>query len=67
MVIGAPDSHPIRRGSGSIGCVAVSSWTREASWQAAPIVIGQTSSMTASTFTNVPSPMLTAPYSQKNG
>src|SRR5581483_5185184 len=43
--IGAPDSQPARRGNGSTGCVAVSSCTRVAIWQAHPIVIGATSSM----------------------
>ena len=64
IVIGSADSQPIRRGSGSMGCVAVSSCTRVASWHAAPIVIGATSRITASTLTNVPSPMLISPYSQ---
>src|SRR3954465_7805536 len=43
--IGLADSQPIRRGSGSIGWVAVMNWTREATWQAAPILTGATSSM----------------------
>jgi hypothetical protein len=43
IAIGSADSQPIRRGSGSMGCVAVSSCTRVASWHAAPIVIGATS------------------------
>ena len=43
--IGFADSQPIRRGSGSIGCVAVMNCTREATWQAAPIVTGATSSI----------------------
>jgi hypothetical protein len=59
--IGAPDSQPARRGPGSMGCVAVSSWTRGPIWHAAPISMGATSSITASTFTNVPSPMPIAP------
>ena len=53
-VIGSPYSQPARRGSGSMGCAAVSSWTRVAIWQAAPIVIGATSSITASTFDERP-------------
>ena len=64
MLIGSAYSQPIRRGSGSMGCVAVRSWTRVAIWHAAPISIGATSSITASTLMNVRSPMLTAPYSQ---
>jgi hypothetical protein len=66
-VIGSPYSQPARRSSGSMGCVAVSSWTHVAIWQAAPIVIGATSSITASTLTNVPSPLLISPHSQWNG
>ncbi len=40
IVIGSADSQPCRRGSGSIGCVAVRSCTFVASWQASPIRIG---------------------------
>jgi hypothetical protein len=46
------------------GWVAVRSCTRVAIWQAAPMVMGAMSSITASTLTNVRSPMLMAPYSQ---
>ena len=48
IVIGSAASQPSRRGSGSIGCVAVRSCTRVASWHAAPILIGATSSITQS-------------------
>jgi hypothetical protein len=67
IVIGSPYYQPIRRRSGSIGCVAVSSCTRVAIWHAAPTVIAETSSITVSTLTNVRSPMLMAPYSQIEG
>jgi hypothetical protein len=39
-------------------------WTLVAIWQAAPTVIGATSSISAPTLTNVRSPMPIAPYSQ---
>ena len=57
IVIGFAYSQPRRRGSGSIGCVAVRSCTAVATWQAAPILIGATSSMTQSKLTNVPAPI----------
>jgi hypothetical protein len=47
-----------------MGYVAVSSCTRVAIWHAAPIAIGATSSITASTLMKVLSPTLIAPYSQ---
>ena len=63
-VIGSAYSHPARRGPGSTGWVAVSSWTQVAIWQCAPMATGATSSTTAPMLTNVRSPMLMAPYSQ---
>ena len=57
IVIGAPYSQPSRRGPGSMGCVAASSWTCVASQHDAPSAIGAMSSITQSKLTNVPSPM----------
>jgi hypothetical protein len=59
MVIGSAYSQPSRRGCGSIGWVAVSSCTRVAIWQAAPMRMGATSSSTQPKLMNVPAPTLT--------
>ena len=46
IAIGVADAQLSRAGSGSIGCVAVRSWTRVATSHAAPIAIGATSNFT---------------------
>jgi hypothetical protein len=58
MVIGAPYSQPSRRGIGSMGWVAASSWTCVASQHVEPSAIGAMSSMTQSKLTKVPSPIV---------